>query len=140
HRAGQLPGHRRAPALPARARRDGHKAARHSFRSITAPLTMSLDFDPIYLVWLMVALSAGLAAEAIYIVCASATNYRSRINHRLLMLQDHPDRESVYIELRRQRGLTRHGDYRLGLVALNRLIVQSGLTMGLTTLFAVIGA
>ncbi|HEX3503526.1 MAG TPA: type II secretion system F family protein [Xanthobacteraceae bacterium] len=101
---------------------------------------MSLDFDPIYLVWLMVALSAGLAAEAIYIVCASATNYRSRINHRLLMLQDHPDREAVYIELRRQRGLTRHGDYRLGLVALNKLIVQSGLTIGLTTLFAIIGA
>jgi tight adherence protein B len=101
---------------------------------------MSLDFDPIYLVWLMVALSAGLAAEAIYIVFASATNYRSRINHRLLMLQEHTDREAVYVELRRQRGLTRHGDYRLGFVALNRLIVQSGLTIGLTTLFTIIGA
>jgi tight adherence protein B len=99
---------------------------------------MSLDFDPIYLVWLMVALSAGLAVEAIYIVCASATNYRSRINHRLLMLQDHSDREAVYIELRRQRGLTRSGDYRLGVAALNKLIVQSGLTIGLTPLFAVI--
>jgi tight adherence protein B len=95
---------------------------------------MSLDFDPIYLIWLMVALSAGLMAEAIYIVCASATNYRSRINHRLMMLQEHTDREAVYIELRRQRGLTREGDYRLGFAALNKLILQSGLTLGLKKL------
>jgi tight adherence protein B len=101
---------------------------------------MSLDFDPIYLVWLMVALSAGLAAEAIYIVCASATNYRSRINHRLLMLHDHNDREAVYIELRRQRGLTKTGGYRLGFAALNKLILQSGLTIGLAPLFGIIAA
>ena len=101
---------------------------------------MSFDVDPIYLVWLMVALSAGLAAEAIYIVCASATNYRSRINHRLLMLQEHSDREAVYIELRRQRGLTRSGDYRLGFAALNKLILQSGLTIGLAPLFVIIAA
>ena len=101
---------------------------------------MSFTIDPIYFVWLMVALSAGLAAEAIYIVCASATKYRSRINHRLMMLQDHTDREAVYIELRRQRGLTRDGDFRLGLVALNKLILQSGLTMGLKTLLMIVGA
>jgi tight adherence protein B len=101
---------------------------------------MSFTIDPIYLVWLMVALSAGLAAEAIYIVCASATKYRSRINHRLMMLRDHTDREAVYIELRRQRGLTRDGDFRLGLVALNKLILQSGLTMGLKPLLMLIGA
>jgi tight adherence protein B len=98
------------------------------------------DINPIYLVWLMVALSAGLTAEAIYIVCASATKYRSRINHRLMMLQDHNDREAVYIELRRQRGLTSQGEFRLGLASLNRLILQSGLTIGLQTLFIVVGA
>jgi tight adherence protein B len=98
------------------------------------------DINPIYLVWLMVALSAGLTAEAIYIVCASATKYRSRINHRLMMLQDHTDREAVYIELRRQRGLTSQGEFRLGFAALNRLILQSGLTIGLQTLFIVVSA
>ncbi len=97
-------------------------------------MTMSLDFDPIYLVWLTIALSAGLTVEAVYIVCHSATNYRSRINRRLMLLQDQSDRESVHIELRRQRGLTRSGEYRLGLVGLNRLILQSGLTFGLTPL------
>jgi tight adherence protein B len=91
---------------------------------------MSFDFNPIYLVWIMVALSAGLAAEAVYIVFASSTNYRSRINRRLMLLQDHTDREAVYIELRRQRGLTSEGGYRFGFTAFNRLFLQSGLTIG----------
>jgi tight adherence protein B len=99
---------------------------------------MSLNIDPIYLVWLMVALSAGLTAEAVYIVCASATKYRSRINHRLMMLQDHTDREAVYIELRRQRGLTSEGEFRLGFSALNKLILQSGLTIGLKPLLMIV--
>ncbi len=101
---------------------------------------MTLDFDPIYLIWLMVALSAGLMAEAIYIVCASATKYRSRINHRLMMLQDRTDREAVYIELRRQRGLTGQGDFQLGFAALNKLILQSGLTLGLKKLLLIVVA
>lgn len=99
---------------------------------------MSLDINPIYLVWLMVALSAGLMAEAVYIVCASATKYRTRINHRLMMLQEHTDREAVYIELRRQRGLNGQGEARLGFGALNQLMVQSGLAMGLKTLFIIV--
>ena len=89
------------------------------------------DFDPIYLVWLFVAISAGLAVEAVYLLCFSAASYRSQINRRLMLSKDRTDRESVLIELRRERGLTAGGDYRLGLVALNRLILQSGLTIGI---------
>ncbi len=93
-------------------------------------MAMSLDFDPIYLVWLFVAISAGLAAEAAYLLCFSTASYRSRINRRLMITKDRTDRESVLIELRRERGLTAGGNYRLNLVSLNRLILQSGLTMG----------
>jgi tight adherence protein B len=96
-----------------------------------------LDFDPIYLVWLFVAISAGLAVEAIYLMCFSAASYRSRINRRLMLSKDTTDRESVLIELRRQRGLTRGGNYRLGFTALNRLVLQSGITMGMTRLMAI---
>jgi tight adherence protein B len=92
---------------------------------------MSFDFDPIYLVWLFVAVSAGLAAEAVYLICFSTASYRSQINRRLMIAKDRTDRESVLIELRRERGLTSGGNYRLGFVALNRLILQSGLTVGL---------
>jgi tight adherence protein B len=96
-----------------------------------------LDSDPIYLVWLFVAISAGLAVEAIYLMCFSAASYRSRINRRLMLSKDTTDRESVLIELRRQRGLTRGGNYRLGFTSLNRLVLQSGITMGMTRLMVI---
>ena len=97
------------------------------------------DFDPIYLIWLFVALAAGLTVEAIYLTCFSVASYRSRINRRLSIAKDRTDRESVLVELRRERGLTAGGDYRIGLIALNRLILQSGLTLGLSRLFVIIG-
>ncbi len=101
-----------------------------------------LDFDPIYLVWLFIAVSVGLAFEAVYLLAFSAASYRSKINRRLMLSKDRPDRESVLIELRRERGLTSGGDYRMGLIAVNRLILQSGLTIGFARLiiFIVIGA
>jgi tight adherence protein B len=100
---------------------------------------MMFDINPIYLVWLFVALAAGLTVEAVYLMCFSAASYRSRINRRLMIGKDRTDRESVLIELRRERGLTAGGDYRMGLVALNRLILQSGLTIGITRIFVIIG-
>jgi len=99
---------------------------------------MLFDFNPIYLVWLFVALAAGLTVEAVYLMCYSTASYRSRINRRLMLSKDRTDRESVLVELRRERGLTSGGDYRLGLVALNRLILQSGVTVGLTRLFVMV--
>jgi tight adherence protein B len=100
---------------------------------------LTLDFNPIYLVWLFVAVSAGLTVEAVYLMCFSTASYRSRINRRLMLSKDRTDRESVLVELRRERGLTGGGNYRLGVVAFNRLILQSGLTVGFTRLFVMIG-
>jgi tight adherence protein B len=52
---------------------------------------------------------------------------------------DHkPDRESVLVQLRRERGLTSSGEYRLPLVNLNQLVLQSGLTIGFGRLILVI--
>ena len=99
---------------------------------------MSFDFDPIYLVWLFVAISAGLTVEAVYLMCFSAASYRSQINRRLMLAKDRTDRESVLIELRRERGLTGGGDYQLNLVALNRLVLQSGLTLGIARILIII--
>src|ERR1700733_14126784 len=99
---------------------------------------MSFDFDPIYLVWLFIAISAGLAAEAVYLMCFSAASYRSQINRRLMLAKDRTDRESVLIELRRERGLTGGGDYQFNLVALNRLVLQSGLTLGIARILIII--
>jgi len=100
---------------------------------------MSFEIDPIYLIWLFVAISAVLTVETVYLTCFSHVSYRSRINRRLMIAKDRTDRESVLSELRRERGLTAGGDYRLDLVALNRLILQSGLTIGFTRLIIVFG-
>ena len=99
---------------------------------------MSFDFDSIYLIWLFVAISAGLTVEAVYLLCFSTASYRSQINRRLTLSKDRPDRESVLVELRRERGLTSGGNFRFGLVALNRLILQSGITTGFARLVVII--
>jgi tight adherence protein B len=100
---------------------------------------MLFDFDPIYLIWAFVAISAGLTVEALYLMFYSASSYRSRINRRLMISKDRTDRESVLSELRRERGLTSSGDFQFGLVALNRLVLQSGLTLGIARLFFIFG-
>src|ERR1700730_9324271 len=92
---------------------------------------MPFDFDSTYLVYLLAADSAVLFVEAAYLLCFSTASYRSRINRRLRLLKDQPDRESVLVQLRRERGLTAGGLYGLPILPLNRLVLQSGLTIGL---------
>src|SRR5690606_31668879 len=96
------------------------------------------DFDSIYLVYLLIGVSAAMFAEGVYLLCYNTSSYRKNINRRLKVLDDKPDRESVLVQLRRERGLTAGGDYRLPLVNLNQLILQSGLTIGFTRLLLVI--
>jgi tight adherence protein B len=55
-----------------------------------------------------------------------------------MLSKEEKSREAVLIELRRERGLTAAGDYRLGLVALNRLILQSGVTIGFARIIMII--
>jgi tight adherence protein B len=100
---------------------------------------MSLDFDPIYLIYLFVAVSAGLFVEGIYLLCFSGASYRQNVNRRLKLLKDEPNRENILVQLRRERGLTGAGNYQLGLESLNRLVLQSGLTMGLAKLLVFFG-
>jgi tight adherence protein B len=88
------------------------------------------NIDSVYLVYLFAALGAGLLAEAVYLLFFTARSYRKNVNRRLKLVENVTDREAILIQLRRERGLTMSGDYQLGLVALNRLILQSGLTMG----------
>jgi tight adherence protein B len=97
------------------------------------------DFNPIYLIWLFVAVSAGLAFEAVYLLFFATTSYRNSINRRLSLSKGKTDRESVLIELRRERGLTSGGNYQMGMIAFNRLILQSGLTIGIPRFFVVVG-
>ncbi len=92
------------------------------------------DFNPIYLFYLLIGVSAAMFAEGAYLLFYNKTSYRKNINRRLKVMDDKPDRESVLVQLRRERGLTSGGDYRLPLINLNQLLLQSGLSIGFTRL------
>jgi len=98
---------------------------------------MPFDFDPIYLVYLLVAASAGLLFEGIYLLCYSGGSYRKNVNRRLKLLKNEPNRENILVQLRRERGLTGTGGYSIWIESLNRLVLQSGLTVGLRKLLAI---
>ncbi|HZD91710.1 MAG TPA: type II secretion system F family protein [Pseudolabrys sp.] len=93
-----------------------------------------LDFNPVYLFYLLIGASAAMFAEGAYLLAYNKSSYRKNINRRLRVMDDKPDRESVLIQLRRERGLTASGDYRLPLLKINRLILQSGLAIGFSKL------
>ncbi len=88
------------------------------------------NFDSIYIFYLLIGLSAAMFAEGVYLLFYNKASYRKNINRRLKVMDSKPDRESVLVQLRRERGLTSGGDYRLPLINLNQLVLQSGLTLG----------
>ncbi|MBV8823526.1 MAG: type II secretion system F family protein [Hyphomicrobiales bacterium] len=88
-------------------------------------------FEGDYLFYLFAAASTVMFVEAVYLLCFSTHSYRSSINRRLRLMKDQPNRENVLIQLRRERGLTGGGSYAMRILSLNRLVLQSGLTLGL---------
>jgi tight adherence protein B len=96
------------------------------------------DFNSIYLFYILIGLSAAMFVEGFYLLVYNNASYRKNINRRLKVMSDKSDRESVLVQLRRERGLTSSGEYRLPIVSLNRLLLQSGLTMGFGRLILVI--
>src|SRR5262249_56221573 len=75
------------------------------------------------------------------VLCWSGS-YGRGVSGRLSLLADSPDRQNILVQLRRERGLTSEGGFRLPVVWFNRLVLQSGVTLGFTklALFAAIAA
>lgn len=99
---------------------------------------MSFDFDPVYLIYLLVAASAALFVEGVYLLFFSGASYRKNVNRRLKLLKNQPDRENILVQLRRERGLSTSGGYSIALESLNRLVLQSGLTIGISKLLMIV--
>jgi len=95
---------------------------------------MPFEFDQAYVIYGFAAVSAILFAETAYLLLFKTASYRSRINRRLSLLSNQPDRVGILVQLRKERGLNQYGDFRLPVASLNRLILQSGLTVGLPRL------
>jgi tight adherence protein B len=90
---------------------------------------MPFEIESTTLIYICAALSAVLFVEAIYLLGFSTASYRGRVNRRLRLMQDHSDSQAVLLQLRRERGLTGAGFYGLPIISLNRLILQSGLSV-----------
>jgi tight adherence protein B len=88
------------------------------------------DINPVYVFLVLIGLSAAMFAEGFYLLFYNKASYRKNINRRLKVLDNKTDRESVLVQLRRERGLTESGDYRLPFININQLLLQSGLTIG----------
>jgi tight adherence protein B len=99
---------------------------------------MPFEFDSIYLFYIFVAVSAGLFVEGIYLLGFSGSGYRKNVNRRLKLLTNEPNRENILVQLRRERGLTNSGDYSIGIESFNKLLLQSGLTIGLKNLIFIV--
>src|SRR5207244_7118767 len=96
-----------------RSRRATSTRARRSDR-------MSFDLDPTYVIYGFAIVSAILFGEGAYLLFFSAASYRNRINRRLALLNDTVDRQSILVQIRRERGLTTGGDFRLPVISLNK--------------------
>jgi tight adherence protein B len=100
--------------------------------------SLNIDLSPIYLFYILIGVSAALLAEGVYLLFYTKSSYRKNINRRLRMMEEKPDREGVLVQIRRERGLTSGGEYRLPLVNLNQLVLQSGVTIGFGRLIIII--
>ncbi|WP_287291464.1 type II secretion system F family protein [Mesorhizobium sp.] len=77
---------------------------------------------------MLAAASVILAGEAMYLSFAKSRSRTGSINHRLRRLTDDAPAQQTLQGLLRERGLTDSGDFLFGLVWLNRLYTQSGIT------------
>ena len=98
---------------------------------------MWFELDTTTLITICAAISVVLFAEAVYLLGFSTASYRSRVNRRLKLSKNQPDREAILIQLRRERGLTNEGLLRFGVQWFNRLMLESGMTRGALTLVLV---
>jgi tight adherence protein B len=93
-------------------------------------MEMPFGLNESHLFYLFAAVAVVLVVEATYLLFYSAASYRSNVNRRLRLQSNQVDRQTILLQLRRERGLTGGGDFRLPIVFLNRLILQSGLSIG----------
>jgi len=96
-----------------------------------------MSFGPIHIFYFGAIVSAILFAEAAYILFASGSTARRRINRRMAASQDKGvSQKEILVALRKERGLDADGNLVLPVRWLNMLIVQAGFTGGLGRLLA----
>ncbi|MEI9428269.1 type II secretion system F family protein [Mesorhizobium sp. Cs1299R1N3] len=82
----------------------------------------------LYFIYALAAASVILAGEALYLSFAGRRSRSLAVNRRLKRLAGDVPAEQTLQGLLRERGLTDSGDFLFGMVWLNRLYTQSGIT------------
>jgi tight adherence protein B len=82
----------------------------------------------LYFIYVLAAASTILAGEALYFSLVKRRSRVSTINRRMKRMVDDVPAELTLQGLLRERGLTDSGDFLFGLIGLNRLYTQSGIT------------
>ncbi|MER8826450.1 type II secretion system F family protein [Mesorhizobium sp. M0938] len=82
----------------------------------------------LYFIYVLAAASTILAGEALYFSLAKRRSRVRTINRRMKRLVDEVPAQLTLQGLLRERGLTDSGDFLFGLIGLNRLYTQSGIT------------
>ncbi|TRC72116.1 type II secretion system F family protein [Mesorhizobium sp. WSM4307] len=82
----------------------------------------------LYFIYMLAAASVILAGEALYLSVAGRRSRSLAVNRRLKRLAGEVPAEQTLQGLLRERGLTDSGDFLFGMVWLNRLYTQSGIT------------
>jgi len=82
----------------------------------------------LYFIYMLAAASVILAGEALYLSFAGRRSRSLAVNRRLKRLAGEAPAEQTLQGLLRERGLTDSGDFLFGMVWLNRLYTQSGIT------------
>ncbi len=94
------------------------------------------DIDPLYVFYAAVVGAVLAIAESVYLLTFSAADYRRNVNRRLTEFEKGGSREEAIVNLRRERGIGGLGAG-MGFASwLNRLLVQSGVTIGVWKLGA----
>lgn len=85
----------------------------------------------------LIGIAVFLVLEAAYLVVSNRHSYVSKVNRRLKIFNDAKSQHDVLLILRRERGLSSDGRYRLPLIWFNRLLTQSGLGVGASRLLTI---
>lgn len=95
--------------------------------------------DPIWVFSASVFLAVAAVLDAVRSLFFSSESYRSQINRRLQRQHNEVSRVQTIVDLRRERGLSEDGNWQIPIVKLNKLIVQSGVSIGVARLALIAG-
>ena len=96
--------------------------------------------DPLWIFSACMFFAVAAAIDAGHSLFFGSDSYRTQVNRRLQKQEHETSRTQTIVDLRRDRGLSIDGGWSLSAIWLNRLILQSGVNLGVWKLGAIAGA